>query len=364
MSKRKFNIEKRTAGDGAVTYMARVRVAGFAPATKTFGDPLSARRWADETKGALLAQREASTLRPDATKLTVADWLSEYLKDARVCRLASYGQIAQRCAWFSDEYGRVKLMHFGKRHVLAARDVLVKRGLAVGSVNRYMTILHGAWNWGQGAELILEARKWPTSKQLRFTEEDRVRFATNAELAALLKASDDAVMRTAIITAVGTGLRQMELLRLSWADVDLDAQTVTVHKAKNKTRRTVYLPANVVTALRSLYTLKVNLRHVWVCQRTGQPLTIGQLTNRWERLRAKAGIRDLRWHDLRHTTASYLAQAGASLPMIGMVLGHRNASSTQRYVHLLQGQPVTGHDVLNARLNFAEVLDQQLTTVK
>ena len=89
--------------------------------------------------------------------------------------------------------------------------------------------------------------------------------------------------------------------------------------------------------------------HVFTGPR-GARLTKPQLETGWRRVRTLAGISDFRWHDLRHTAASFLAQSGASLLEIGAVLGHRSPSVTARYAHMVQGAPVTGHDKVDAKL--------------
>jgi site-specific recombinase XerD len=82
----------------------------------------------------------------------------------------------------------------------------------------------------------------------------------------------------------------------------------------------------------------------------GQPVTKEWLEYRWRLIRAAAGLHDFRWHDMRHSCASFLAQQGATLLEIGSVLGHRSPSVTQRYAHLVQGAPVTGHAQLDKKL--------------
>jgi site-specific recombinase XerD len=67
-------------------------------------------------------------------------------------------------------------------------------------------------------------------------------------------------------------------------------------------------------------------------------------------VRAAAGLVDFRWHDLRHSCASFLAQNGASLVEIGSVLGHSSPSVTAKYAHMVAGRPITGADKLAAKL--------------
>jgi integrase len=82
----------------------------------------------------------------------------------------------------------------------------------------------------------------------------------------------------------------------------------------------------------------------------GKAVSVDWIETRWKKVRTAAGLKNFRWHDLRHTTASYLAQSGASLPEIGAVLGHKSPAATARYAHFVQGKPVTGHDKLGAKL--------------
>jgi integrase len=74
------------------------------------------------------------------------------------------------------------------------------------------------------------------------------------------------------------------------------------------------------------------------------------LDHQWRKVRAAAALDNFRWHDLRHTAASYLAQSGASLLEVGNVLGHRSAGVTMRYAHLVAGQALPAHAGLNQKL--------------
>jgi integrase len=150
-------------------------------------------------------------------------------------------------------------------------------------------------------------------------------------------------------------VRQGELLRLKWADVDLERQQLRISRAKNvkadgeSRNRSVYVPAIVADALRNLRRAPVVGQRI-VCDENGQPVGKDWLEYHWKDTRAVAGLVDFRWHDLRHSCASFLAQQGANLLEIGSVLGHRSPSATLRYAHLVQAKPVTGHDGLDAKL--------------
>ena len=111
---------------------------------------------------------------------------------------------------------------------------LLSNGRANGTVNRYLGALRSCWNWGRAAQFIPAEKVWPT--RLLLTEPDaRVRYLNDSELAAVLdKAKQCALwMHAGVVLSIATGLRQGEMLRLEWANVDLLKGTVTVMQAKN-----------------------------------------------------------------------------------------------------------------------------------
>jgi site-specific recombinase XerD len=109
------------------------------------------------------------------------------------------------------------------------------------------------------------------------------------------------------------------------------------------------LPSVAVEALKALRKGKVvSATHVFLLG--DEPFEKSMLETRWKTIRKDAGLQDFRWHDLRHSCASFLAQKGATLLEIGSVLGHKSPSVTQRYSHLVQGALVKGHAKLDAKL--------------
>ncbi|MGH8260110.1 MAG: tyrosine-type recombinase/integrase, partial [Steroidobacteraceae bacterium] len=178
-------------------------------------------------------------------------------------------------------------------------------------------------------------------------------YLTDDELAALLKAAAEhsPTMHAAILISLGCGIRQGELRRLKWADVDLEKQRLRVLLSKNNESRSVYMPAATVEALRVLKRAPVVGQTV-IADEEGQTVPKDWLEYRWRLIREAAGLkdRDFHWHDMRHSCASFLAQQGANLLEIGSVLGHRSPSVTMRYAHLVESAPVTGHVKLDEKL--------------
>jgi integrase len=160
------------------------------------------------------------------------------------------------------------------------------------------------------------------------------------------------------LTALGTGLRQGELLGLRWSDVDLDAGTLTVRHTlarytavladpkTEKSRRVLRLPLPVTVALKRLKVRQDGERAAarrWTAagyvftNRTGGPLDSRHVTETFQAVLSKAGIRRQRFHDLRHAFATLQLEAGAELFDVSRALGHADIGTTANvYAHFTE----------------------------
>lgn len=135
-----------------------------------------------------------------------------------------------------------------------------------------------------------------------------------------------------VLTALLTGLRKGELLGLRWSDLDLDDgtddATLEVRRHKNRERSRLPLPPRLARTLRRL---PRRGEHVFT-HADGRPL--GNVRRSFATALRRAGLPRIRWHDLRHTFASWLVESGADLFTVQELMGHRNLSMTRRYAHL------------------------------
>jgi integrase len=342
--------QKRKNGDGSTSVVAWVRVKGFQTASKAFSNKSQAQQWATSLEAELRKQRAHGEARKDLPALTVRGLIDEFLADPETQRLKYHQDLQLLLAWWANRYGSEKVLSLGVLKLREARELL-RNGRASGTVNRYLSALRSCWNWGRAVGLVPQERAWPT--RLLLTEpRERVRFLADAELRAVLSAAEKQSpwIYAAILVSLATGLRQGELLRLEWKDLDFERGTLTVHISKNTRRRSVHLNAPAIAALKALRREGVvGARRVFV-KENGELADKFYLSYRWQAVREAAGLADFRWHDLRHSCASYLAQSGATLLEIGAVLGHSSPSVTARYAHLVAGAPVTGADKLAERL--------------
>jgi integrase len=150
----------------------------------------------------------------------------------------------------------------------------------------------------------------------------RTRFLSDDERTELLKQCEKHPhLYAALLLSVTTGIRAGELYRLAWREIDEGERWAILPLTKNGEARGVPLTDQVLAALNAL-------------PRADPRVFPFDLTKAWRAAMTRAEISNFRWHDLRHSAASYLAKSGASSVEIATVLGHRTLGMVRRYAHL------------------------------
>lgn len=160
----------------------------------------------------------------------------------------------------------------------------------------------------------------------------RIRYLSKDERALLFKATKESKwskLHLITLMAITTGARKGELLGLKWNDIDFNRNTAYIATTKNGEAKVLPLVDEVINELNRF---KQESGLVFNSEiKPSKPYDFFKL---WKKALEQADINDFRFHDLRHTTASYLAQSGASLLEIADVLGHKQIQMTKRYAHL------------------------------
>jgi integrase len=167
---------------------------------------------------------------------------------------------------------------------------------------------------------------------------DHVRFLSPDELGRLFaacQASNNPLLYPIVRLALSTGGRKDELRCLRWEAVDLDRGRLHFVRTKTGRARSVVLAGEAWAILRYLAERRAP-DCPWVFPRWHGRAPMA-LDSAWQTARRKAGLVDFRFHDLRHTFASYLAQDGSSLLDIAEALGHKSTRLVQLYAHLTEG---------------------------
>ena len=210
------------------------------------------------------------------------------------------------------------------------------------TINRYHVALAALYSWAIKRRRLPKGAKNPCSEIERHKEpEGVVRFLSDAERERLLEACKASKWRRLyllVLMGITSGARRGELMALRWHDIDLERACAYVATTKNGDRRVLPLTPVVIEELKNKYVYlsgkEVASGSPLVFFSPAKPSVPFNFEQAWCIARKEARLANFRFHDLRHTCASYLAQNGASLLEIADVMGHRQLTMTKRYAHL------------------------------
>ena len=272
-----------------------------------------------------------------ATGPTLADMAARYMDEyvavhckpatRRIRSMAIYKHIVPRL-------GRLRIGAVRRRHVTALHQRLAATPVQANNVLITLSQIYTkAQDWG----IVAEGTN-PCRHVEQYRQRKRERFLTEAEFRRLGSVLDEAAENggatpeaiAAIRLLILTGCRRGEVLGLRWDDVDLEAGELRLRDTKTGPRVVPLSPA----AVQLLAGLPRSGGNQWVIPGRKPGTHLVRLGNAWRLLRKRAGLNDVRLHDLRHSFASSALALGESLPMIARLLGHRQIASTARYAHL------------------------------
>lgn len=342
------SIEKRTTDEGKVTYRVKIRLKGHPLQTASFDRLTDAKKWSQHTEAAIREGRHFKT--SEAKKYTLEDAIERYFKEVLAHKKSNTVNQEHYLKWWKSELGAYCLFDITPSMIVKHRNALVgtknKYGREIGATtaNRYtqalghvFTVSMNEWEWIDTNPV----RKISKYKESR----GRVRFLSDNERSVLLEAckeSDNPHLYLVVVLALSTGARKMEILGLQWKDVDFDRQLMILNETKNDERRVLPLQGFAYKLmLEQREKVKADCNFVFPSKKVSKNLQSGKfvyqpidIRTAWENALIKAEIKDFRFHDLRHSAASYLAMNGATLAEIAEVLGHKTLSMVKRYAHL------------------------------
>lgn len=327
--------EKREGRAGKVTWRVRVRRQNGPWLTKSFPRKIDAQEWARSIEHKLDVGDHVPS--SEARKRTLADAITRYLsvtfpqskfqKNAR--------DQTRMLLWWKERIGSLPLGSIKAATIAEIRDELATEKTRTGTlrtgstINRRITALSAVmtvcvkeYGWLQ-KNPIPNVTRMPDSK-------GRERFLSDDERRRLLVACDAstcAALGPVVRLALATGARKGELMSLEWQNVSLERRSVRFVDTKNGDNRTVPLAASAVEVLQAWKRGRLPVGVVFPMGKDG-------IDKPWREARAVAGLPDFRFHDLRHSAASYLAMSGASLMDIAAILGHKTLAMVKRYSHL------------------------------
>lgn len=332
------SIEKRTAKDGTISYRVKIRIKGFPAQTATFTKLSLAKDWVARTETKIKDGKYLSEIQ--ARKHFVWEIIERYKNTVLIHKKAIVKDWTSQLNWWNDRIGQYALADVTPALISQMRDILSQENGAKGkprgnaTVNRYLTTMQCVFSVAVKEWELLDVNPFFRVKKLQ-EPRGRVRYLSKEERESLLaecqKASNP-YLYPAVIVALSTGARKMEVMSLKWEDVDLANERAILQDTKNGERRTINLLGVVNQLMQDLYNKRRKSDiYVFPSHDGKKPFDI---TRSWKAAVKRAGIKDFRFHDLRHTTASYLAMQGKSMGEVAEVLGHKTLQMVKRYAHL------------------------------
>jgi len=297
----------------------------------------------------------------DATRVTLADYLQNWLASIQnSIRTATYDHYKILInTHISPALGSILLSRLTSDRIQAVYDGWIRSGIGAPTVIKAHAVLHQALVRAVRTGILVQNPAQYVTRPTRSHVE--MRYWSEAEANRFLTTARDNRLYALFHLAITTGARQMELLGLQWGDLDWNLGTLHICRqlarrgelfADLKTKagkRTIKLGGDTLVALRSHYELQLLERRkagdAWqehdllFTTRTGSPIKHKNLLDRYfQPLVFKAGIPQIRFHDLRHTAVSLMLSNGVPIFVVSKIIGHSRPSITSdTYGHLVAG---------------------------
>ena len=276
-----------------------------------------------------------------SAKPTVSEMIDRYTEETAIIRPDTVKNQNSHLKWWKREIGHYRVDAISPSVLIKFRKKLLGEKTCRGklrtpsTVNRYFSTLSRVyavaikeWEW-------LENSPFQNISKLE-EPAGRTRFLSEAEIKTLLETCarlDPKDLYVAVVLALSTCARRMEIMSLRWEHINLKTGVIFLYKTKNKTIRAVPLQGYALKLIRARYKVcrdEVGL----VFPSRVNPNRPVNLRKPWQQALRLSQISNFRWHDLRHTGASYLAMQGATLTELSEVLGHKTLQMVKRYAHL------------------------------
>lgn len=306
------------------SWQAQVRRQGHPPITKSFQQKSDAELWAKQLE-VDLERGDAGIIVQKQTSTPLSDLLFRYQKEITPKKRGADAEKYRLKTLLQHEIARIPVRKLTASAVARYRDQRLQV-VSSSSVRRELVILRHCLEVAR-KEWDAPLKENPVHNiQVPSDGMARERRLDEHELEALLAAADrcrNPYVKPVVQFALETGMRRGEILGLVWANIDLKARTAAIHQTKNGHARTVPLSVAAVAILKAF-----NHRSGVVF-----PISANALRLSWERVKERAQLRDLRFHDLRHEAVSRFFEIGLSVPEVALISGHRDPRMLFRYTH-------------------------------
>jgi integrase len=336
------------SGPRGTRYVARVRVVGYPPETRTFERKTDAREWARNLETDLKRNRDFP--QRQLAKRTLGQLIAQYRTEGLPPSCA--GAYGPHLDWWDQALGTCRLVDIRPEMIAAFRERLCREPGNTGkrrrpaTVNRYLATLSAVFSFGQLDEVGWTDQNPVRSVKRKPEPRGRARFLSrpvdspDSELDRLLAACRTSRSRDLydlVVLALMTGMRESEILGLRRSYVHLPEGGLTLPAEITKTKQPRFVP--LVGAALAIVEKRLTTKRDYLFGETGRRNApggkpVGFPRKAWAAALSEARIEDFRFHDLRHTHGSYLAMTGATTRELMDALGHTTPAMAARYSHL------------------------------
>ena len=259
-------------------------------------------------------------------------------------------------SWTSDDsmlrnhilpvLGKHRLNRIRRADVVALHDNMKQSGYTAATANRAVILIRFMFNCAIRWEVLPEGSNPAVGIDLFPDNGARERYLSQEEALRLmveLERNPDRNVNRIVKLLLFTGARKTEIMHARWENVDFERRLLTVPLSKSGKARHIALSDAALDVLRAL-PRDPEIPWLFWNPKTRRPQD--SIHHGWDAIRQRAGLPDVRLHDLRHSFASFLVNSGRSLYEVQKLLGHSNAKTTQRYAHLAPGALIEAANIV------------------
>jgi integrase len=308
------------------SWQAQVRRQGSPSISKSFTIRADAVRWAREKERSIDTQELPATIK-DLQSVTVSRLLVRYEAEFTAKKRGADRERYKLKVIRAHQLSSLTLAKLTSVAVARYRDdrLAIVQG---GTVRRELAILQHCFEVARkewGTPLSSNPVQGITLPDPSRARDQRLEDDTGQKLRTAIGSGHAWYLRPLIELAIETGMRRGELLSLVWPNVSLERRTAHLPMTKNGHARTVALTPKAIEVLKALPRTD---------PRVFPKVSGNAVRLAWERLRERAGVQGLCFHDLRHEAVSRFFEAGLSVPEVALMSGHRDTRMLMRYTHL------------------------------
>lgn len=307
------------------SWFVQIRRKGFTPRYASFDSKLEAQIWARNIE-AKIDVRQAPTAAIDSLQLSVSSLIDRYICEITPSKRSSHSEALRLSKMQRHSLCNLPVKSLTPAAIAAYRDDRL-RHVTVGTVRRELSLLHHVitvankeWGIRIGGNPVADVQL----PKLNNRRDRRLNDGEFERLSAAMEASKNSFVASIINLAIETAMRRGEILCLEWRFVDLANRTAYIPQTKTGSPRTIPLNDRARSILIGLPR----------CGERVFPVSMEAFKSAWRRLVIAAGLKDLRFHDLRHEAISRYCEMGLSMPEVALISGHRDPRMLFRYMHM------------------------------